>query len=302
MRDRELIADLRGRLTEAGLSGSFLVRNLDTGQEIALDPDVVYPIASLVKVPLAIAVLDQIRLGRLDGARQLAITPDPDPGSAAPPVGIGRFTHPARIAIDDLVYLAVSISDSAAADALFALVPPTEVDRVLTDAGIKGIAVRHQMRDLLNVFGTEPGPEGLHLAHALAIGARTPGGGHPVASLDVSRANTGTARALADLLQALWTPSALHPRVAARVRALMRDGVLQRRLGPDFISDATGWASKSGTLLNLRHDAGVVEHEDGETYAVVALTESAVPADAQPAVDAVIGRVARALHDHLRGL
>ncbi|MBS2536225.1 serine hydrolase [Catenulispora sp. NF23] len=300
MRDRELIAELGDRLTEAGLSGSFLVRNLDTGQEIALDPDVVYPIASLVKVPLAIAVLEQIRLGRLDGARQLAIAPDPD--SATPPVGIGRFTHPARIAIDDLVYLAVSISDSAAADALFALVPPAEVDRVLTDAGIKGIAVRHPMRDLLNVFGTEPGPDGPHLVHALVIGARTPGGGHPVAPLDVSRANTGTARAFADLLQELWAPSALHPRVAARVRALMRDGVLQRRLGPDFISDATGWASKSGTLLNLRHDAGVVEHEDGETYVVVALTESTVPAAAQPAADAVIGRVARALHDHLRGL
>lgn len=80
----------------------------------------------------------------------------------------------------------------------------------------------------------------------------------------------------------------------------MADGVLQRRLGPDFISDATAWASQSGTLLNLRHDAGVVEHEDGETYAVVALTESTVPAVAQPAVDALIGRVARALHDHLR--
>jgi beta-lactamase class A len=306
MRDRELIAGLRDRLAEAGLLGSFLVRNLETGQEIGLDPDVTYPIASLVKVPLAIAVLEAIRTGQLDGAQTLEITPEPD--KPQPPVGIGRFSHTARIAIDDLIYLAVAISDNAAADALFALVPPSEVDRILTDAGITGIAVRHQMRDILDVFGTgtgagigtDSGPDGLHLAHALAIGARTPGGGHPVAHLDVSRANTGTARALADLLQRLWAPSAIHPDVAARIRALMGDGILQRRLGPDFISDASAWASKSGTLLNLRHDAGVVEHEDGEAYAVVALTESTVPAAAQPAVDALIGRVARALHDHLR--
>jgi beta-lactamase class A len=224
----------------------------------------------------------------------------PENAKAPHPVGIGRFAHPVTIAIDDLLYLAIAISDNAAADALFALVPPSEVDRALADAGIGGIAVRHPMRDLIDASGTGPGPDGLHLAHALAIGARTPGGGHPVAHLDLSRANIGTARALADLLQALWAPSAIHPEVAERVRALMGQGVLQRRLGPDFISDAAGWSSKSGTLLNLRHDAGVVEHEDGETYAVVALTESSVPATAQPAVDALMGSVARALHDHLR--
>ncbi|MBR7837301.1 serine hydrolase [Actinospica durhamensis] len=298
MRDRELIAGLRDRLAEAGLSGSFLVRNLATGEELGIDPDVGYPIASLVKVPLAIAVLEAVRAGRLDGARMLEIAPDRE--AVSPPIGLGRFTHPVRIAIQDLVYLAVSISDNVAADALFALVPPGEVDRTLAEAGLCGIAVRHPMRDLVDVFGAELGRDGLHLAQTLAIGARTPGGGHPVAHLDLSRANIGTARALADLLQALWTPSAIHPQVAERVRALMSDGVLQRRLGPDFISDATGWASKSGTLLNLRHDAGVVEHEDGESYAVVALTESTVPAAAQPAVDALIGRVARALHDRLR--
>lgn len=288
MRDSELISGLRDHLAEAGLSGSFLVRNLHTGQEIGIDPDVAYPIASLVKVPLAIAILEAVRTGRLDGAQMLDITPDPD---NAAPVGVGRFAHPARIAIADLVYLAVAISDNAAADALFALVPPSEVDGVLADAGIKGIAVRHPMRDLLDVFP---------FAHTLAIRARTPGGGHPLAHLDISRANVGTARALADLLQELWIPSAIDPLVAERVRALMGDGVLQRRLGPDFVSDATSWASKSGTLLNLRHDMGVVEHEDGEGYAIVALTESAVPAETQPAVDALIGRVARVLHDHLR--
>jgi beta-lactamase class A len=120
------------------------------------------------------------------------------------------------------------------------------------------------------------------------------------ARLDISRANTGTARALAELLQELWLPAAIHPQVAAHVRGLMCGGILQRRLGPDFIFDAAGWASKSGTLLNLRHDAGVVEHEDGETYAIVALTGSTVPAVAQPAVDALIGRVARTFHDQLR--
>ncbi len=298
MHDRDLIDGLRDRLAAAGLSGSFLVRNLATGEEIGIEPDRAYPIASVVKVPLAIAVLEAIRVGRLDGATALEIIPGGGDEQSSP--GIAKFAHPVRIAVDDLLYLAIAISDNAAADALFDLVPPAEVDRVLADAGISGIAVRHPMRDLYAVAIDGLNQAGVQVAHAIAVGARTPGGGHPVAQLDLTRANTGTARAIADLLAALWTPSAIHPEVAARTRALLRNALVQRRLGPDFISDSTTWASKSGTLLNLRHDAGVVEHEDGEAYAVVALTESAVPAAAQPAAEALMGHVARSLHDRLR--
>lgn len=297
--DSELIAGLRDRLAEAGLSGSFLVRDLATGAQIGIDPDRAYPIASLVKIPLAIAVLEAVRTGRLDGAAVLEISPGRLPDSSTS-VGLGRFAHPVRIAVDDLLYLTIAISDNTAADALFDLVPPAEVDRALADAGIGGIVVRHPMRDVAAVASDILGRDEFRLAPAIAVGARTPGGGHPVAQLDLTRANIGTAHALADLLQALWTPSAVHPDVAARVRTLMRAGVLQRRLGPDFISDSTVWASKSGTLLNLRHDVGVVEHEGGEAFAVVALTESAVPAAAQPAAEALMGRVARVLHDRLR--
>jgi beta-lactamase class A len=299
MRDADLIAGLRDRLAAAGLSGSFLVRDLASGEEIAIDPDRAFPIASLVKVPLAIAVLEAIRCGRLDGATALEVLPGRDPGAASSP-GIAKFAHPVRIAVDDLLYLAIAISDNAAADALFDLVPPAEVDRVLADAGIGGITVRHPMRELYAVAVGGLGRDGVEAAHAIALGARTPGGGHSIAQLDLTRANTGTARAIADLLAALWTPSALHPEVAARTRALMRNALVQRRLGPDFMSDSTTWASKSGTLLNLRHDAGVVEHEGGEAYAIVALTESTVPAAAQPAAEALMGHVARSLHDHLR--
>jgi beta-lactamase class A len=105
---------------------------------------------------------------------------------------------------------------------------------------------------------------------------------------------------LVDLLEALWVPSRIPAAVAARVRSLMRDNVIRHRLTPDFGSDASTWFSKTGTLLNLRHEVGVVEHEDGEMFAVAALTESSVPAAIQPAAEAVMAQVARALHDHLR--
>lgn len=298
MSGEALVSALREELDDGGLRGSFLVRDLRTGDEIGIDPDVEFPLASVVKVPLAVATLDRVRTGELDGGRQIPVRPG-DPESAGPP-GLSRFRHPASVAVEDLVYLSTSISDGAAADALFALTPPAEVGRRLRELGLRGITVRHPISDLTDTPAERFDPAEVHLAHTLAIGARTSGRGHPVPQLDVSRASSGTARAVADLLQELWTPTRIDPDVAARVRRLMAHNVLRQRLAPDFTSDSTTWSSKTGTLLNLRHEAGVVEHDDGQAFAVVALTESRVAASEQPEAEALMGRVSRALRDHLR--
>jgi beta-lactamase class A len=298
MSDGRVIRELRDRLADAGLHGSFLARDLATGEEIGIDPDAELPIASLVKLPLAVAVLARIGEGALDGGTLIDITPGQL--TSGGPQGLGRFRHPARVAVDDLLYLAVAVSDNTASDALFDLVPPQEVDRVLRAAGINGIAVRHRMEELTATPAQRLGARDVHLAQSLAIGSRTAGGGHAIPQLDMSHANTGSARAFADLLEALWTPARLPSGVAAQARALLGENVLRHRLAPDFSSDASRWSSKTGTLLNLRHEAGVVEHDDGSTFAVAALTESRVPAAIQPAAEAVMGQVARELHDQLR--
>ncbi|MEV5574564.1 serine hydrolase [Spirillospora sp. NPDC052269] len=295
---QQAVQELQGMLKDAGLVGSYLVRDLDTGDELGIAPDLELPIASLVKVPLAVAVSEHVQDGRIDAAAVIEVSPGriTTPG----PVGLSRFRHPAWIAVEDLLYLSTAMSDSGATDALFSLVPPAEVNRVLERAGIAGIAVRHSMDELTQtpVERFEPGE--VHLAQSLAIGSRTAGRGHPVPQLDVSRANTGTARACVDLLQALWVPTRVPAAVAAQVRSLMGLNVIRHRLAPDFSSDASRWSSKTGTLLNLRHEIGVVEHDDGSRYAVAALTESTVPAAIQPTAEVVMAHVARTLHDRLR--
>ncbi|GAB2964498.1 serine hydrolase [Streptomyces heilongjiangensis] len=302
-----LLGELRRDLADGGLRGSFLVRDLETGEEIGIDPDVPFPVASLVKVPLALATLERMRRGELDGADAIEIPPGrmTTPG----PTGLSRFRHPARIAVDDLLYLSTSMSDSHAADALFDLTPPSAVEAFLTRWGLSGLSVRHTMRELTETPVERFGSADTHLAYALAVDAGTRGRGHRVPQLDVSHANSGTARACVDLLQAVWRSRqdppgtdapVIHPEVAARVRDLMADNVVRHRLAPDFATDASTWSSKTGTLLNLRHEAGVVEHADGRSYAVAALTESRVAARVQPGADALMGQVARRLRDELR--
>ncbi|MFG2196612.1 serine hydrolase [Streptomyces sp. NPDC048639] len=300
MSTERLVRDLRRSLDDGGLSGSFLVRDLDTGDELGIDPDTELPSASLVKVPLAIATLERIRRGELDGSATL----DVEPGQITTPgpTGLSRFRHPVRIAVDDLLYLSTSVSDGTAADALFGLTPPSHVGAVLGELGIRGLSVRHTMRDLVDTPMERFDTAQVHLALSIAVDAGTSGRGHRLPQLDVTRANTGTARAFVDLLQDLWRPSSIDAGVAERVRGLMADNLLRHRLTPDFSSDASAWSSKTGTLLNLRHEIGVVEHADGQSFAIAVLTESRVTASNQPGADALMAQVARRLRDRLRQL
>ncbi|MEU7137501.1 serine hydrolase [Streptomyces sp. NPDC046261] len=300
MNTEALLRDLRRQLHDGGLHGCLLVRDLHTGDELGIEPDTQLPSASLVKVPLALATAERVRRGELDGATTLDVRPGriSTPG----PTGLSRFRHPARVAIDDLLYLSTCVSDGTAADTLFGLTPPAQVTDLLHGLGLRGITVRHTIGELSDTPAERFDANQTHLAHALAIDAGTSGRGHRVPQLDTTRANTGSARAWVELLQALWTPSTIHPEVAERVRGLMAHNLLRHRLAPDFSSDATTWSSKTGTLLNLRHEIGVVEHADGQAFAIAVLTESVVPASDQPGAEALMAQVARTLRDHLRHL
>jgi beta-lactamase class A len=258
----------------------------------------VLPLASLVKIPLALAALLAIDDGRLNRSQMVEV----QPGSVSTPgpVGLTRFQHPATIAIEDLIYLSTALSDNIAADALLQMVPLETVAADLAAAGIAGIDLRHGLSVLTETPGELLASREQHLAQALAIDSGTAAGGHLIPQLDIARANVGTARALTDLLTELWRPTRVRPTVAAQLRSLLGANVHRQRLTPDFAADNSQWSSKTGTLLNLRHEAGVVEHADGQTYAVVALSESCVPAGVQPAADATLASVARALHDRLR--
>ncbi|GAB3878186.1 hypothetical protein GCM10029964_028490 [Kibdelosporangium lantanae] len=88
--------------------------------------------------------------------------------------------------------------------------------------------------------------------------------------------------------------------MAGEVRGLLAHNLIRQRLAPEFSSDASKWSSKTGTVLNHRHEIGVVEHADGQRFAIAALTESRVAAAIQPEAEILMARVARALRDHLR--
>ncbi|MEU0007919.1 serine hydrolase [Streptomyces sp. NPDC006314] len=278
-----------------GVHGSFLARNIDTGAQLGFDIRELTPLASVVKVPLALVVLDLIATGELDPA--LPVTVDPVTSSVGP-TGLAAFRHPATVAVGDLLQLTLSVSDNAAADALLDLVPVAEVDARLSAWGCADIRVRHRMN---HMYECAAGAAGDNFSLALELAVRDERAGrHTLETLDPAYANSGSASALVALLRRVWCDQISVPSATAELRRLMGLQVFTHRLACELRADSLRWSGKTGTFLNLRHEIGVVEADSGDRVAMAALTRADRRAGQAPDIDLAIGLAGREAFEALR--
>lgn len=274
-----------------GVRGSFLARDIDTGDHLGFDVDEPVPLASVVKVPLALVVLAT----GPDLSRPVILDPAT---SSVGPTGLAAFRYPATVAVGDLLLLMLSISDNAAADALFDLVPPSTVDAQLRAWGCTGIRVRHRLNRMYEcAAGVSNNDFGLALELAVRD-ERT--GRHIIETLDPGHANLGSAADLVDLLQRVWRDEIAHPGATAELRRLMAQQVFTQRLSNELRADTLQVSGKTGSFLHLRHEIGVVEAETGDRVAIAALTRADRRARQAPDIDFAIGTGARDAFEALR--
>lgn len=281
---------------QVGAGGHLLARNIDTGEELGFDAESSVPLASVVKVALALVVLDRIATGALDPA--LAVTIDPANKSVGP-TGVAAFRYPATIAVGDLVHQMLTVSDNASADALFGLVGVDEVDQCLRRWGRTGIRVRHRLHRMYECAAGVAGDD-FGLALELAIRDDVTGR-HSIETLDPAFANVGSATALVELLEQVWLDRISHAGATAELRRLMALQVFNQRLSSDLRTDTVRVSGKTGTFLHLRHEIGVVTADSGSRVAIAALTRSRRPANIAHDIDLAIGAAARSAFEALRG-
>ncbi|WP_433454867.1 serine hydrolase [Streptomyces sp. CA-142005] len=278
-----------------GVRGSFLARHLDTGERLGFDVDEPMPLASVVKVPLALVVLDRIAAGELDPAHPVTVDPA---RSSVGPTGLAAFRHPATVAVGDLLLLMLSVSDNAAADTLLDLVPATDVDERLRAWGCGEIRMRHRMN---HMYECAAGAAGNDFSLALELALRDERAGrHTIETLDPAYANAGSAAALVELLRRVWGDEISVPTATAELRRLMGLQVFTHRLASELRADTLRWSGKTGSFLHLRHEIGVVEAESGDRVAVAALTRADRCAGLAPDVDLAIGAAGREAFEALR--
>ena len=279
---------IRKNWDDVGLTGEFLARNLSTGEQLGFGTGVLLPLASVAKVPLALVVLHAIAIGTLDAAHPVRVDPATSSFGAT---GLSAFRYPAQVAVQDLVYLMLAVSDNAAADALLDLIGLEEINHRLADWEVHDLRFRHRFQTMYDCAVGVAGDD-FRLALDLAIEDDAQDR-HRIESLDVAKANVGSAPALVSLLERVWTDRIGNPWATRELRTLMGRQIYTHRLASELQTDDFAVAAKTGTFLNLRHEIGVVRTNSGDQIAIAALTRSRQRALVQQQADLAIGAAAR---------
>jgi beta-lactamase class A len=273
-----------------GTAGVIAWRTGDPTPLLARHADRPFALASVVKLPLMLQVLRLAAAGRLDLGERLPLGEDDRvPGSGV----LHLLDAGLAPTVRDLLRLAMVVSDNAATDRLFALVPPADVEGAMRALGYTSLRVPHTIMQMLRSCGSlEPGAGYGDLRAHFHDGARerpadpdgaSPERGDRASPLDV-------ARMLVDLvagrvLTGPWRALALE---------ILADCQTNGRL-PARLPEGTRVAHKTGTLYARTNDAGIVYGAAGP-FVLVVLQEG--ERDERRA-SGVLAEVARAVFDHV---
>ncbi len=290
-------ARIREAFDAAGVRGYFFAREIDGDRTLGVAADEPVCLASVFKIPVALAYAREAAAGRLARTERLAVDPRYRDGG----IGTAGCADPVEMSLRDLVHMMLTMSDNAATDVVLERVGLDTVNGLLRELGRDRTHLAGGCLELTGSLFAELGAATETEAHArLAELFRAGSEEFPELTVCVpERTTRGTARDIAELLAQIWRDEAGTAEACAEVREVMSHQIWPHRMSAGF-DDGYRLAGKTGTLPGWRNEAGVVEHPDGGRWAVAVFTWSRTPDFRNPAADRVIGTVARLAVDALR--
>jgi len=288
----------------SSLDGSVGVYALDlrSGRSASVNPDTGFPMASTVKLPVAVHILRLVDEGRLDLHQPVQLKEGDIYPEMGGPMDI-HLTPGSAITVRDLLHMMLTVSDNNATDILIRLGGGVQaVDERMRALGIRGIRVDRYIWEMLAHFYGDPDAS-----------ARRPLGPAEYARLASAKRgeadyrrdkgiyntdprDTSTPAGMASLLALVWEGKALKPETTAVLKSILlacRTG--QSRL-KGMLTEGTPVAHKTGSVADVANDVGVITLPDGAGEVVV--TVFVVSARDGAAKDKTIAQLARAVHDY----
>jgi beta-lactamase class A len=271
---REEIAKIAG-----GVKGrvGVAVVGIESGDTLTLDGSGRYPMQSVYKFPVALAVLQRVDKGTLSLEQKLHLTKaDLLPGTLSPL----REKYPegdAGVPLDEILRYTVSLSDNNGCDILFRLLGGPQV----VQDGLRGIGITG-----IDIVATE---EEMH------------------AEWGAQYRNWSTPAAMGQLLRKFYRGEILSHGNTSYLRGIMEETTTGPKRIKGLLLNGSVVAHKTGSsgadekgFIAATNDVGVVTLPDGRHVAIVVFVADAT--SDQAACEETIARIAKAVWDrHARG-
>ncbi|TDD79248.1 serine hydrolase [Actinomadura darangshiensis] len=232
--------ELDEQVRRAGRLGGTLgvvAHDLGTGERAAAGADRRFAAASVIKLPILLAVLAEAEAGGRSLDDRLAAPPDARVGGSGV---VKDLADAAEFSVRDLLTLMIIVSDNTATNLLIGMVGMDAVNAWCARHGLHGTVLARVMMD---AAARERGEE-----------------------------NLTTPADIAALLTGLVRGELLGERATARALDVLSRQQLNDRL-PRHLPAGVTLAHKTGELAGVCHDAGIVLPGDRAPIVVVAMTE-----------------------------
>ncbi len=294
------IERLRARLQE--LANAFpgtlgvSVRDIATGQQISINGDRAFPMASAYKIPILVEVFRQVEAKKFSLDDRVELTADDRTLGS----GILTLMSPGlKPTIHDLATLMIILSDNQATDILLTKVGAENVTATMRKLGLNNIRVDRttfeMIRDYLALIDdAAAGKTKQQLMNRPQLNTSSP---ERVAKADTEFAKIAKDVAspddMAQLLEMIVTGKAASETSCQGMMTILNRQQFNQRL-PRYLPEGTGFAHKTGTIGSTTNDAGVM-FVRGNPIALVVFTVDKRTGRGE--VEEQMGRLARVVYD-----
>ncbi|OBR90675.1 MULTISPECIES: serine hydrolase [Clostridium] len=203
------------------LNCAFVIENLKTGEKIAYNENVVVPSASLIKIPIMMEILNQVKEGKLSLKQRITVN-----DNVKVPFSILNLLESGNsYTLKDIITLMIIQSDNTAANILMDLAGMDNVNNYVKNLEIKNTVLQRKMMD------SQARKEG--------------------------RENKTTAADMAKFFEIIYKGEKAkesHSVIMKNILTAQLDNSVMRL----NIPDDTLIAHKTGDLDGISHDAGIV--------------------------------------------
>ncbi len=264
---KEINSELEGHL---GVSAKYL----KDGREADVNGSMLFPTASVFKVPLLIEMYRQIDQGKIDLNEKFLLKEEHKvPGSGI----LKELGEGLSVSVSDLVTLMMIVSDNTATDILLEKVGKDNVNKMLAEFSFEKTRVVVDCRDILfDLVGLNDLPDErktLKLYNETATIREVKGSW----SLGTDRNNVTTPREMNRLLELIVRHEAASvDSCNAMLETMSKCQTGQYRIPKYLPSRDVKIIHKTGSLPGIRNDVGIVSRvDDTESYIISCFTKNA---------------------------
>lgn len=277
------------------------VQHLESGEELCLNGDTPFPMASVFKIPVLVEVLAQVKEGKFSLEDEVSLEKkDQHLGSGI----LSDLVAPGlKLSVRNLVQLMMMISDNSATDILLEKVGAENVNRRLTSFGIQGLSVNRSCQQLIMDYLGLDGAKfkGLSLDAISAELEKAPARDRwdrekAILEFSADERDQSTPRALLLLLEKIFRQEILDPASCDLILKIMLDCQTGESRIKGELPAGTRVAHKTGTIAGTVNDCGIIYLPDDRGHVIlVVLTKNFMGKTSE--AEATIAQIARSVYD-----